>query len=64
MARCLDLLAQDLDLVTELSANAKVRASTWKWPELVADWARCYSTLIDPAVPAEDIEALEFASPD
>jgi glycosyltransferase involved in cell wall biosynthesis len=45
MAHCLNLLAEDLNLVTEMSAKAKARASEWKWTLLASDWVRCYSTL-------------------
>jgi glycosyltransferase involved in cell wall biosynthesis len=48
MARCLNLLAEDLNLATKMSANAKARASGWKWPQLASDWVRCYSTLGAP----------------
>lgn len=47
IARCLSLLAQDLHLVCEMSANAKTRASAWKWTQLASDWVGCYSTLLE-----------------
>jgi hypothetical protein len=48
MAHCLNLLAEDLDLVTAMSAKAKARASGWKWTQLASDWVGCYSTLGAP----------------
>jgi glycosyltransferase involved in cell wall biosynthesis len=48
MAHCLNLLADDLNLVTEMSAKAKARASEWKWTLLASDWVRCYSALGAP----------------
>jgi glycosyltransferase involved in cell wall biosynthesis len=48
MAHCLNLLAEDLNLVTEMSAKAKGRASGWKWTQLATDWVNCYATLGAP----------------
>jgi glycosyltransferase involved in cell wall biosynthesis len=45
MAHCLNLLAEDLTLVSDMSAKAKSRASKWKWTQLARDWAGCYATL-------------------
>jgi glycosyltransferase involved in cell wall biosynthesis len=48
MARCLNLLAEDLNLITEMSVKAKARASGWKWTRLAGDWMSCYSSLGAP----------------
>jgi glycosyltransferase involved in cell wall biosynthesis len=48
MAHCLNLLAEDLNVVTEMSAKTKARASGWKWTQLASDWVGCSSTLYAP----------------
>jgi len=45
IAHCLNLLAEDLGLVTQMSAKAKSRASQWKWSQLARDWVGCYANL-------------------
>jgi glycosyltransferase involved in cell wall biosynthesis len=49
IARCLNQLAEDLDLVAAMSANAKARASAWNWTQLSSDWVSRYSTLESPS---------------
>jgi glycosyltransferase involved in cell wall biosynthesis len=46
MAHCLNLLAEDLSLVTDMSAKAKSRATEWRWTPLARDWVSRYSTLV------------------
>jgi glycosyltransferase involved in cell wall biosynthesis len=45
IADCLNLLSEDLSLAIKMSANAKARASGWKWRQLACDWVRCYAAL-------------------
>jgi glycosyltransferase involved in cell wall biosynthesis len=64
MACCLNLLVRDLNLATELSTNAKARASRWNWTQLAGDWVHCYLTLVEPAREAVEIDALTLVSTD
>ncbi len=42
---CLNRLASDAGLVAEMSANARARASTWRWSTLAREWLGVYAAL-------------------
>jgi glycosyltransferase involved in cell wall biosynthesis len=45
IAKCLNCLAEDLEVVKAMSARARQRASDWEWTKLAKDWANCYAKL-------------------
>jgi glycosyltransferase involved in cell wall biosynthesis len=42
IARCLDRLATDSKLAEEMSAQARQRATQWRWSQLAKDWVAQY----------------------